>query len=127
MSPAAELAHGILPVGLLRGGLGGAVDGLVSRLELPVDVGISTGRLPGDVEASAYFIVAEALTNVVKHAGATRAQVTATLIRTACASRCATTAWAAPTRGASASSASPTGSTRWGASCESRAETRTAP
>jgi signal transduction histidine kinase len=37
------------------------------------------GRLPADVEATAYFVVAEALTNVVKHAGATRAEVTASV------------------------------------------------
>ena len=70
-----ELSHGILPVGLMRGGLGAAVDAFVSRTELPVDVDVSIGRLPRDVEASAYFIVAEALTNVVKHARATRAEV----------------------------------------------------
>jgi PAS domain S-box-containing protein len=72
-----ELSHGILPVGLMRGGLSPAVDALVSRLELPVDVDVSTGRLSRDIEASAYFIVAEALTNVVKHARATRAVVRA--------------------------------------------------
>jgi signal transduction histidine kinase len=42
-----------------------------------VEIDVSTPRLPADVEASAYFIVAEALTNVVKHADATRAWVTA--------------------------------------------------
>jgi signal transduction histidine kinase len=74
-----ELSHGILPVGLIRGGLGAAIDGLVSRLDLPVDVEVSPGRLPGDIEASAYFIVAETLTNVIKHARATRAEVRATV------------------------------------------------
>jgi len=49
----------------------------VSRLDLSVDVDVLTERLPRDVEASAYFIIAEALTNVVKHARATRATVTA--------------------------------------------------
>ena len=72
-----ELSHGILPSTLTRGGLSAAVDAFVSRLELAVDVDISTGRLPRDIEASAYFIVAEALTNVVKHAGATCAAVRA--------------------------------------------------
>jgi signal transduction histidine kinase len=72
-----ELSHGILPSTLLRGGLGAAVDAVASRLDLAVDVDISTGRLPRDIEASAYFIVAEALTNVVKHAGASRALVSA--------------------------------------------------
>ena len=72
-----ELSRGILPLGLMHGGLRAAVDALVSRLELPVDVDVSTDRLPQHLEASAYFIVAEALTNVVKHAQATRAAVTA--------------------------------------------------
>jgi signal transduction histidine kinase len=73
-----ELSHGIRPSMLTRGGLSAAVDAVASRLELDVDVDIATGRLPRDVEASAYFIVAEALTNVVKHARATRAAVRAT-------------------------------------------------
>jgi signal transduction histidine kinase len=77
MADLRELAHGILPVGLIRGGLAAAVDAVVTRLELPVDVEVRTGRLPRELEASAYFIVAEALTNVVKHAGATRAAVRA--------------------------------------------------
>jgi PAS domain S-box-containing protein len=70
-----QLAHGILPSVLTRGGLRAAVDVLVSRLGLPVDVDISSERLSRDIEPSAYFIVAEALTNVVKHARATRATV----------------------------------------------------
>jgi PAS domain S-box-containing protein len=74
-----ELAHGILPSLLTRGGLSAAVDGLVARLDLPVDVAVPAVRLPVEVEASAYFIVAEALTNVTKHARATHAAVTAAL------------------------------------------------
>jgi signal transduction histidine kinase len=46
-------------------------------MPLPVDVGVSVGRLPCPVEASAYFLVAEALTNVAKHSRAGRAAVTA--------------------------------------------------
>ena len=72
-----ELAHGILPSVLTHGGLRAGVDAFVSRLDLPVDVDVSSERLPPDIEASAYFIVAEALTNVVKHARATRATVRA--------------------------------------------------
>jgi PAS domain S-box-containing protein len=72
-----ELAHGILPFGLTRGGLRAGVQDFVERLELPVEVEVSTGRLARDIEASAYFIVAEALTNVVKHARASRATVRA--------------------------------------------------
>jgi signal transduction histidine kinase len=72
-----ELAHGILPAALTRGGLGAGLEALVSRVPLPVDTSVSTGRLPASVEATAYFVVSEALTNVVKHARADRATVTA--------------------------------------------------
>ena len=74
-----ELAHGILPSVLTRGGLRAGVRALVSRLDLLVDVDVSKERLHPDIEASAYFIVAEALTNVVKHAHATHATVNATV------------------------------------------------
>jgi PAS domain S-box-containing protein len=70
-----ELAHGILPAVLSHGGLRAGVDAFVSRLDLPVDFEVISERLPPDIEASAYFIIAEALTNVVKHARATRATV----------------------------------------------------
>jgi len=70
-----ELAHGILPSVLTHGGLRAGVDAFVSRLDIPVDFEVLSERLPPDIEASAYFIVAEALTNVVKHARATRATV----------------------------------------------------
>jgi signal transduction histidine kinase len=74
-----ELAHGILPAVLTRGGLQAGVDALVTRLALPVDVEVPADRLPTEIEASAYFIVAEALTNVGKHAHATRAEVRASI------------------------------------------------
>jgi GAF domain-containing protein len=70
-----ELAHGILPAVLTRGGLRAGVDALVARLDLPVAVDVPSERFPAETEASAYFIVAEALTNVVKHSQARRAQV----------------------------------------------------
>src|SRR5919197_3201699 len=69
-----ELAHGILPEVLTRGGLVAGVNALVARLDLAVRVDIPHERLPADTEASAYFVVAEALTNVVKHAQAQRAE-----------------------------------------------------
>ena len=72
-----ELAHGILPAVLTRGGLRAGVDTVVARLDLPVAVDIADGRFDPEIEASAYFIVAEALTNVVKHAQAGRAEVKA--------------------------------------------------
>jgi PAS domain S-box-containing protein len=74
-----ELARGILPSVLTRGGLRAGVDAFVSRLDLSVDLDVSSEPLPPDIEASAYFIVAEALTNVVKHAHATRATVRAAI------------------------------------------------
>jgi signal transduction histidine kinase len=72
-----ELAHGILPAALTRGGLRAGVEALVSRVSLPVSVDVSVDRLAAGVEATAYFVVSEALTNTVKHASATRAEVTA--------------------------------------------------
>jgi signal transduction histidine kinase len=53
------------------------VDALASRMPVPVEVDVSVGRLPTAVEATAYFVVAEALTNVAKHARAGRAAVIA--------------------------------------------------
>jgi len=72
-----ELAHGILPSVLTREGLRAGVGALASRMPVPVDIGISVERLPSAVEATAYFVVAEALTNVAKHSHANRAAVTA--------------------------------------------------
>jgi PAS domain S-box-containing protein len=72
-----ELAHGILPGALTRGGLRAGVAALASRMPVPIDIDVTLGRLPAAVEATAYFVVAEALTNVAKHARAGRAEVTA--------------------------------------------------
>jgi signal transduction histidine kinase len=72
-----ELAHGILPSVLTRGGLRAGVDALASRMPVPVEVAVSADRLPSEVEATAYFVVAEALTNVAKHSHAQHAAVTA--------------------------------------------------
>jgi signal transduction histidine kinase len=74
-----ELAHGILPAVLTRGGLRAGVRSRVERLDLPIDVDVPAERFPAAVEASAYFIVAEALTNVVKHAHAEHAEVRASV------------------------------------------------
>jgi signal transduction histidine kinase len=72
-----ELAHGILPAVLTGGGLRAAVEAMASRMPVPVEVAVSVDRLPASVEATAYFVVAEALTNVAKHACATTATVRA--------------------------------------------------
>jgi signal transduction histidine kinase len=76
-----ELAHGILPAALIRGGLRAGLEALVSRVPLPVSVDVPVERLPAGVEATAYFVVSEALTNVVKHAKAGGARVTARVER----------------------------------------------
>jgi signal transduction histidine kinase/CHASE3 domain sensor protein len=70
-----ELAHGILPPVLAHGGLRAGVNSLVARVHLPVEVSVEDERFPPQIEANAYFVVAEALTNVVKHSHARRAEV----------------------------------------------------
>jgi signal transduction histidine kinase len=72
-----ELSHGILPTALTRGGLRAGVEALAARMPVPIENDVGVGRLPAVVEATAYFIVAEALTNVAKHAHARHATVTA--------------------------------------------------
>jgi signal transduction histidine kinase len=72
-----ELARGVLPDVLTRGGLAAGVESIVPGLHLPVDVSVPESRFPAEIEASAYFVVAEALTNVAKHASAQQASVAA--------------------------------------------------
>jgi signal transduction histidine kinase len=71
-----ELARGIHPAVLTDRGLGAALDALATRAPLPVELGsVPEERLPEPVETAAYFVVAEALTNVAKYAEATHAEV----------------------------------------------------
>ena len=70
-----DVVRGILPAALIRGGLRTGLESLVEDLAVDVDVRVTAPRLPVHVETTAYFIVAEALTNVVKHAQATHATV----------------------------------------------------
>src|SRR5205823_2889789 len=71
-----ELARGIHPTLLRDEGLEAAVEALARRTPLPVTVhGTTRDRLPEGVELAAYFLVSEALTNVVKHASASEALV----------------------------------------------------
>ena len=72
-----ELAHGILPAALARGGLHDGVQSLLRHTPLPVHAQVLAERLPEPVETTAYFVIAEALTNVIKHADAERARVRA--------------------------------------------------
>jgi signal transduction histidine kinase len=64
-----ELARGLRPT-LLQAGLGPALRELASRSPVPVEVCATTERFPLDVEAAAYFVACEGLTNAVKHARA---------------------------------------------------------
>ena len=70
-----ELVHGILPGVLTHGGLRAGVEALASRMPVTVENSVSVDRLPAAVEATAYFVIAESLTNVAKHAHATGATV----------------------------------------------------
>jgi signal transduction histidine kinase len=71
-----ELARGIHPTLLREEGLEAAVEALARRTPLPVTVeGTAGDRPPDAVELAAYFLVSEALTNVVKHASASEATV----------------------------------------------------
>ena len=71
-----ELAHGLDPAILRESGLGPAIRSLAERCPTPTRVELELdGRLPRAIEATAYFVVAEALANVTKHAGATSVTV----------------------------------------------------
>jgi len=72
-----DLARGIAPPVLADRGLAAAVEGLAKRssAEVAVDARL-TRRPPPVVETAAYFVVAEALANVAKHAGGAAARVT---------------------------------------------------
>jgi signal transduction histidine kinase len=72
-----HLARGIHPAVLTDRGLDAALSALAARSPVPVDVRVDVAeRPPASVEAAAYFVVSEALTNVAKHAKASRASVT---------------------------------------------------
>ncbi|MGW2742828.1 histidine kinase [Streptomyces sp. NPDC001450] len=72
-----DLVRGLHPAVLEDRGLDAALSGVAARLPIPVRVAVDLPQRPSPtVEAVAYFVVSEALTNVVKHAQATRADVT---------------------------------------------------
>ncbi|MGZ6645540.1 MAG: sensor histidine kinase, partial [Solirubrobacteraceae bacterium] len=76
LSDLRELARGIHPAILTRSGLDPAIAALADRSPLPVQVESAIdGRLAPAVEAAAYFVVAEALTNVARYADAAQARV----------------------------------------------------
>ena len=76
MAELRELIHGIQPQVLSDLGLSAALGELADSSPVPVTVDADLGgRLPGRVENTAYFVAAEALTNIAKHSRATRASV----------------------------------------------------
>ena len=78
MAELRELIHGIQPQVLTDLGLPAALGELADQSPVPVTVDARLpGRLPGPIENTAYFVAAEALTNVAKHSGATGARVAA--------------------------------------------------
>ena len=73
-----EISRGIHPAILSKGGLGAAIKTLARRSPVPVDLHLAIeGRLPESVEVAAYYVVAEALTNVAKHANASAVTICA--------------------------------------------------
>ena len=71
-----QLARGIHPAVLTDRGLDAAVSALAGRSPIPVEVDVRLeGRIAREAEAVAYFVVAECLTNITKHSGATHARV----------------------------------------------------
>jgi signal transduction histidine kinase len=73
-----ELARGIHPSILTHRGLEAAVEALTHRMPMPIALQIPNHRYPPSIESAAYFVVAEALTNVAKYANAKTARVVAT-------------------------------------------------
>jgi signal transduction histidine kinase len=70
-----ELGRGIHPSALTTGGLSAALAQLASRAPVPVELRVDAGRFAPAVEAAAYFVCAEALTNVAKYASASCARI----------------------------------------------------
>ncbi|MFE3502294.1 sensor histidine kinase [Kitasatospora sp. NPDC059160] len=71
-----DLVRGIHPPVLADRGLDGAVQALALANPVPTEVAIRLpGRLPAPVESAAYFVIAEALANAIKHAGASRIRI----------------------------------------------------
>ena len=70
-----ELARGLHPAVLTARGLAPALEALAARAPLPVELAVEDLALPATIEAAAYYVVAEALTNVAKYASASEARV----------------------------------------------------
>ena len=74
-----ELSRGIHPAILSEGGLGPAVRTLARRSAVPVDLDVTTNaRFPEPIEVAAYYVASEALANAMKHAQASRVEMSLT-------------------------------------------------
>jgi len=74
-----DLAHGLHPAILTERGLAAAIESLAERTPIPVRATVTEQRLMPEAEAAAYFLVAETVTNTVKHSGATEVRVETTV------------------------------------------------
>jgi signal transduction histidine kinase len=70
-----DLAHGIHPAQLTEGGLRPAIRSVTDRLPVHVELDVPDRRWPPRTEATAYFVICEALTNAAKHACCERAEI----------------------------------------------------
>ncbi len=76
-----ELVRGLHPAGLVEHGLGHALAALATRSPLPLHVdALPERRLPGPIETTVYYLVSEAITNALKHAGASEVRVEVRLL-----------------------------------------------
>jgi signal transduction histidine kinase len=70
-----DLARGLHPTILTDAGLAAAVEALAERTPFPVVVAVTEARFAPEIEAAAYYVVAEGLTNIARYAAATKARV----------------------------------------------------
>jgi signal transduction histidine kinase len=76
-----ELVRGLHPAGLVEHGLGHALAALATRSPLPLHIdALPERRLPGPIETTIYYLVSEAITNALKHAGASEVRVEVRLL-----------------------------------------------
>ena len=111
-----RFVQGVRPAALVEGGLDAAVRDMAGHFPFPVDVRVDVGRLPDALEGALLFFCSEAVTNVAKHARASRCRVVITTEdRTWSSPSSRTTGSVGRIRPAQACSASPTGSRPWAA------------
>lgn len=70
-----DLAHGVHPGALSQVGLEQAVTTMAGRYTIPIDVDLPSGRFEDDAELTAYYVIAESITNAIRHARARRIRV----------------------------------------------------